>query len=98
EKRKIPGGLGGQRPPLRPALHSTKQSATYLVVTTVYSATGSTPENDAPHESCDVYPFVNRDDRGQPGDLLIAMGRWIIDCGHTDYASEIHPPSILGNI
>jgi len=25
-----------------------KQSATYLLVTTVYSATDSTPENDAP--------------------------------------------------
>jgi hypothetical protein len=31
----------------------------------------------------------------QPGDLLFASGRWIIDCGHPDYGSEIHPPSVL---
>ncbi len=32
----------------------------------------------------DAYP--------QPGDLYFVSGRWIIDCGHDDYASEIHPP------
>ena len=53
-------------------------------------------------ESCDVYPFVNRDDRGQPGDLFVAIGRWIIDCGHSPplsvRSSEIHPPAILANV
>ncbi|WP_430108849.1 LGFP repeat-containing protein [Paenibacillus sp. B1-33] len=29
------------------------------------------------------------------GDLLFVSGRWIIDCGHSPYNSEIHPPSIL---
>jgi len=30
-----------------------------------------------------------------PGDLLFASGRWIIDCGHDSYQSEIHPPAIM---
>jgi len=29
------------------------------------------------------------------GDLIFASGRWIIDCGHSPYNSEIHPPSIM---
>ncbi len=29
------------------------------------------------------------------GDLLFASGRWIIDCGHTPYRSEIHPPAVM---
>jgi hypothetical protein len=32
------------------------------------------------------YPF-----RGQ---LIFTAGRWIIDCGHDSYNSEIHPPSV----
>lgn len=37
---------------------------------------------------------------GQPliGDLYFAAGRWIIDCGHNDYASEIHPPFVSSRI
>jgi hypothetical protein len=27
-------------------------------------------------------------------DLYFAAGRWIIDCGHTPYRSEIHPPFV----
>jgi hypothetical protein len=34
----------------------------------------------------------------QPGDLYFAAGRWIIDCGHADYASEIHPPFLSARI
>jgi hypothetical protein len=30
-----------------------------------------------------------------PGDLLFAAGRWIIDCGHDRYRSEIHPPAMM---
>lgn len=26
-----------------------------------------------------------------PGELLYTTGRWIIDCGHSDFASELHP-------
>jgi hypothetical protein len=33
-----------------------------------------------------------------PGDLYFAAGRWIIDCGHPDYASEIHPPFLSARI
>jgi len=28
------------------------------------------------------------------GDLIHAVGRWIVDCGHA-YKTEIHPPSVL---
>lgn len=30
-----------------------------------------------------------------PGDLFFASGRWIIDCGHENFKSEIHPPSVF---
>jgi hypothetical protein len=29
------------------------------------------------------------------GDLIFAAGRWIIDCGHTPYRSELHPVFML---
>jgi hypothetical protein len=29
------------------------------------------------------------------GDRVAVFGRWIGDCGHTDYHSEIHPPLLL---
>lgn len=29
------------------------------------------------------------------GDRVAVFGRWIIDCGHADYHSEIHPPLLL---
>jgi len=29
------------------------------------------------------------------GDRVAAMGRWIIDCGHTDYSAELHPLTFL---
>ena len=31
----------------------------------------------------------------QPGDRVALMGHWIIDCGHTDYETEIHPVTFL---
>jgi hypothetical protein len=31
------------------------------------------------------------------GDLVIAAGRWIVDCGHA-YKTEIHPPSVLSYV
>lgn len=29
------------------------------------------------------------------GDLVFTAGRWVIDCGHSDFNTEIHPPAIL---
>jgi hypothetical protein len=29
------------------------------------------------------------------GDTIAAYGRWIIDCGHGDFHTEIHPPALL---
>lgn len=31
----------------------------------------------------------------QRGHLFWATGRWVIDCGHDNYASEIHPPAAM---
>ncbi len=31
-------------------------------------------------------------------DLVFAAGRWIIDCGHTPYHSEIHPPQVMAHM
>jgi hypothetical protein len=29
------------------------------------------------------------------GDLMFVAGRWIVDCGHDDFSTEIHPPSLV---
>jgi hypothetical protein len=29
------------------------------------------------------------------GDRVAALGRWIVDCGHDNYSTEIHPPLIV---
>lgn len=31
----------------------------------------------------------------EAGERLAALGRWIVDCGHDNFSSEIHPPLIL---
>jgi hypothetical protein len=33
--------------------------------------------------------------RVREGDRVAAFGRWIVDCGHTDFHTEIHPPLLL---
>jgi hypothetical protein len=32
------------------------------------------------------------------GDLVFASGRFVIDCGHTPFKTEIHPPSVLAKM
>jgi hypothetical protein len=32
------------------------------------------------------------------GDLVLAGGRWIIDCGHRPFRSEIHPPAVMASM
>jgi Bacterial Ig domain/LGFP repeat len=32
------------------------------------------------------------------GDLIYANGRWIVDCGHVPYKSEIHPPFLTSHM
>jgi hypothetical protein len=32
------------------------------------------------------------------GDLVFVAGRWIIDCGHRPYRSEIHPPAMVASM
>jgi hypothetical protein len=34
----------------------------------------------------------------QKGDLFFAAGRWIIDCGHPPFRSEIHPPFVTADL
>ena len=29
------------------------------------------------------------------GDRVAAVGHWIVDCGHTDFHTEMHPPTFL---
>jgi hypothetical protein len=33
--------------------------------------------------------------RAQAGQEVVVFGRWIVDCGHTSFTSEIHPPLIF---
>jgi hypothetical protein len=44
------------------------------------------------------YLFVAYDGQPLAGDLYFVAGRWIIDCGHSDYSSEIHPPFVTSRI
>ncbi len=37
-------------------------------------------------------------DPPQKGDLYLAAGRWIIDCGHPSFYSEIHPPFATADV
>jgi len=32
------------------------------------------------------------------GDLIFASGRYIVDCGHSDYKLEIHPPAVYAAV
>ena len=34
-------------------------------------------------------------DDPHPGDLIFLSGRWVVDCAHAGYHTEIHPPSIM---
>jgi len=52
------------------------------------------------HTEIENYQFVNPIvlaglDSPEPGDLIIEIGRWIIDCGHHNFKGEIHPPAII---
>jgi hypothetical protein len=31
------------------------------------------------------------------GDLIFASGRWIVDCGHSPFRTELHPPFLTAN-
>jgi hypothetical protein len=33
--------------------------------------------------------------RSNDGDRVAIFGRWIVDCGHPDYGTEIHPPLVF---
>jgi hypothetical protein len=35
--------------------------------------------------------------RAQDGDRVAVFGRWIVDAGHSDFHSEIHPPLLLAS-
>jgi hypothetical protein len=34
-------------------------------------------------------------DRAHKGDRVALFGRWITDCGHTDFHTEVHPPLLM---
>jgi hypothetical protein len=41
---------------------------------------------------CNLIP---QEYRARDGDRVAVFGRWIVDCGHDDYHTEIHPPLIF---
>ena len=44
-------------------------------------------------------PFYTRYDAfPRPGDIVHALGRGIIDCGHYPFKAEVHPPGVMGVI
>lgn len=40
-------------------------------------------------------PLIPEQYRAQEGDRVAVFGRWIVDAGHNDFHSEIHPPLLL---
>ncbi len=42
--------------------------------------------------------FVQESAEPKPGDLLFTAGRWIVDCGHDTFLTEIHPPFVLATM
>lgn len=46
-------------------------------------------------EYCRFHTFGLIYSKPQPGDLIFASGRWVIDCGHLSYNAEIHPPAVM---
>jgi hypothetical protein len=49
-------------------------------------------------ETCFVNPFFAKFEWPFRNDLYFAAGRWIIDCGHRPYRSEIHPPFVAAHM
>ena len=43
----------------------------------------------------DLTGFIPGFDQPPVGARSLAMGRWIIDCGHDNYQTELHPLSFL---
>lgn len=43
----------------------------------------------------DLSGFLDGFAEPQVGDRALVIGRWIIDCGHGDYGTELHPMSFL---
>jgi hypothetical protein len=43
----------------------------------------------------DLSGFIDGFAEPAVGDAALVMGRWIIDCGHGDYGTELHPMSFL---
>lgn len=43
----------------------------------------------------DLSGFLDGFAEPQVGDRALVLGRWIIDCGHGDYGTELHPMSFL---
>jgi hypothetical protein len=39
--------------------------------------------------------LVPPDYRALDGDRVVVLGRWIVDCGHPEFHTEIHPPLLL---
>lgn len=58
--------------------------------------------NDELEIEFEEYPahdfFIRYNAIPQVGDLYYAAGRWIIDCGHDSWSSEIHPPVATANV
>lgn len=64
-------------------------------------ARSAVPATPSPNQTWDDVSAQNRVgilpgfDEPAVGDRVAIMGHWIIDCGHGDYAAELHPMSFL---
>jgi hypothetical protein len=45
--------------------------------------------------NADAYTGLQPDYIPANGDRIVLMGRWIIDCGHTDFHAELHPLTFM---
>ncbi len=69
--------------------------ASGLIPHAVRSSQASPTETWRQASDVDLSGFLDGFAEPAVGDPALVMGRWIIDCGHGDYGTELHPMSFL---
>jgi hypothetical protein len=69
--------------------------ASGLIPHAVRPSQGSPTETWRQASDADLSGFLDSFAEPAVGDPALVMGRWIIDCGHGDYGTELHPMSFL---
>jgi hypothetical protein len=69
--------------------------ASGLIPHAIASSSPPSPQTWRQASDVDLSGFLDGFSEPQVGDQALVAGRWIIDCGHGDYGTELHPMSFL---